>query len=392
MASQVEGLNPEVLRWARERMGLSIAQLAQELGKAEDQVAGWENGIGAPTYNQLETLAYVVLKRPLAVFFFPTPPDEPQVRQSFRTLPDSVISDLSADTRFAIRLAKSMQLRLSELNSARNPNDRLIFRERKIGLGTDAKSSAQAIRTYLGVSLANQIAWGSTRTAFEAWRNAIQDRGIYIFKRSFKQKDFFGFCLTDAEFPVIFVNNSTAHSRQIFSLAHELAHILINENSTTQNATAIPEELVGDAFHTEIFCNAFAGELLVPADDFDRHYDATLATTELCDKLSKRYWVSREVIARKLLDRGVIRESTYRALSAQWSEEYNEQAAREKESGGGGNYFATQATYLGRKYLQLAFGQYHAGRISIAELADHLSVRAKNVAGLEPYALARGSR
>ncbi|WP_320338988.1 helix-turn-helix domain-containing protein [Burkholderia cenocepacia] len=66
----VEGVQPEVLRWARETVGLSIDEVATMLRAAPSEVADWETGAGAPTYAQLEKLAYQVFKRPLAVFFF----------------------------------------------------------------------------------------------------------------------------------------------------------------------------------------------------------------------------------------------------------------------------------------------------------------------------------
>ena len=373
-----------MLRWAREQMGISLAEVAHHFGRPDAIISAWEDGSQAPTYAQLEQLAYSLYKRPVAIFFFSEPPDEPVVRKSFRTLPDSAIEEMLADTRLALRRASAMQINLSELHQGRNPSRRIIFRSVKIDTTTTARSAAEMTRQFLGISLSDQIQWGSAKVALDVWRDAVQECGIYVFKRSFRQEDFFGFCLMDEEFPIIYLNNSAAHSRQVFTLVHELAHVILNVNSTTQPATLWPDKLVGDAKATEVFCNEFASELIVPVGDFTNQFDANISTEDLCAKLAKRYSVSREVIARKLLNQEKISKHKYESLALRWTEEFEEQKKRQKESGGG-DYYATHATYLGRKYLQLAFSYYYSGRITTAELASYLSVKARNVSGLEKF-------
>src|SRR5580765_6314911 len=128
MAS-VSGLNPAMLVWARERSGQTIEEVASALGKDVSIVRGWETGNGAPTYVQLEKLAYSIFRRPLALFFFPMPPAEPEPEQSFRTLPEFEVEELSPETRFRIRQARAMQLSFAELAGPSNPAPRQILRD-----------------------------------------------------------------------------------------------------------------------------------------------------------------------------------------------------------------------------------------------------------------------
>src|SRR5438128_1859509 len=123
------GVNPKVLQWARERAGYSLDDVAEKLKKSTDVIEAWETGDQAPTYGQLETLAYTLYKRPIALFFFPEPPSEPEPNRSFRTLPASEIRSLAPDTRHAIRQAQAMQISLMELGLGANPSERLIFRD-----------------------------------------------------------------------------------------------------------------------------------------------------------------------------------------------------------------------------------------------------------------------
>jgi Zn-dependent peptidase ImmA (M78 family) len=74
--------------------------------------------------------------------------------------------------------------------------------------------------------------------------------------------------LYDDEFPLIYINNSTAFARQVFTLFQELAHILLHINGITQLNDAYVDRLVGNNRQIEVFCNRFAAEVLIPTDHF----------------------------------------------------------------------------------------------------------------------------
>lgn len=117
-------INPVILRWARETGGFDIDDVVGKLKRKRitcETVASWEEGTASPTYAQLEQLAYEVYKRPLALFFFPEPPEEETPKQSFRTLPEAEISRMEPRLRYLIRQARVMQINLAELNDDVNP-------------------------------------------------------------------------------------------------------------------------------------------------------------------------------------------------------------------------------------------------------------------------------
>src|SRR3990172_5879381 len=153
MPGSVAGIQPEILRWARESQGYSIEEVARRLERDPADIVSWEAGDTTPTYAQLEDLAYRLYKRPLAVFFLPAPPAEPNLKQEFRTLPDFEIDQLSADTRYQLRLARAFQVSLQELNDGTNPAERQIFRDVELSPALSAHEAAEAIRDYLGISL-----------------------------------------------------------------------------------------------------------------------------------------------------------------------------------------------------------------------------------------------
>jgi transcriptional regulator with XRE-family HTH domain len=198
MREPVTGVNPQILVWARQRSGRSVDQVAKTLGQKSDVIESWEAGVSAPTYTQLEALAYKVYKRPLALFFFPEPPDEPDPEHSFRTLPEFEIEELNPDTRFHIRDAHALQLALGELNQGKNPAPGKIFRDLRAGGSLAAEEIAAQVRSYLGIDLRTQkTSWRRADDALKGWRRAIEEKGVFVFKSSLQQRDVSGFCLYD---------------------------------------------------------------------------------------------------------------------------------------------------------------------------------------------------
>ncbi len=228
--SGISSIKPEILRWARKTAGLSIVEVSTRLKRTEQEIASWEEGLSAPTYSQLEKLAYLVYKRPLAIFFLPAPPEESIPRKEFRTLPDFDFGQLAPDTYFHIRHAHAYQLVLKKLYGNNNNAKKHIWSDFQIDLSVNTQKQAVLIRQYLEIPLEKQIAWRDEDAALKHWRQVIEDAGVFVFKASFKQKDISGICLKDEQFPIIYLNNSTTKTRQIFSLLHELSHILLNVN------------------------------------------------------------------------------------------------------------------------------------------------------------------
>lgn len=378
------GIVPAVLRWARERAGYSVEDVARRMKKDSSDIDAWEMGADAPTYVQLETLAYDIYKRPLAIFFFPEPPQEEQPQRCFRSLPEEDIATLEPDTLYALREARARQLDLMELTSGVNPAERKIFDDVQFFYQDDAPVDVAAqVREYLGVTVEEQAEWGAYDGALKEWRRRVQDAGVWVFKRSFRQSDVAGFCYVHDELPIVYLNNSQPKGRQIFTLFHELAHVLLGfDHIERSDITHYLRFLEGEDHRKEVACNRFANEFLVPTDDFVRHAAAWQRDDESLGRLSERYFVSREVILRKYRDRGWVDSSFYRDTVERWRSEG--EGTENRPSGRGGNFYHTKATYLGEKYLELAFKGYYRGSYGLEELASYLDVKANQVIGLEP--------
>jgi Zn-dependent peptidase ImmA (M78 family) len=382
-------VNPVMLGWARQCSGLSLEDVAAHLNKRPEDVEAWERGDTAPTYVQLETLAYKVYKRPLAMFFFPAPPEEEDIIESFRTLPVSEQRRIPPRLRYLLRKAQVLQLNLTELYDGTNPAERHVVRDLDFPPDVSAYSMAQQVREYLGVSLEMQISWDNADEALRQWREAIEVHGVFVFKDSFRPPGrsrsdvgdslFSGFCLYDIEFPIVYVNNNKSKTRQIFTLFHELAHILMRTGGVDTRLDDYINDLAGNSRQIEILCNRFAGEFLVPSVDFERRTAGVEVGSEAISELAHLYGVSREVILRRFLDNGRVNQSYYEQMVDLWA------ALPRRTAGSGGDYYRTKGAYLGKRYVEKVIGQLHRNQITLEEAADYLYENAKNVPGIEEW-------
>jgi Zn-dependent peptidase ImmA (M78 family) len=379
-------LNPETLRWARESANIMIDEVADRMGKESDVIEAWENGTGSPTYVQLEKLAYEVYKRPMAVFFFPQPPEEVTPQRSFRTLPESELERLPAAFLRIFRQAQAMQMNLEELNDGVNPAGRKVFRDFSLAAGDNAPRVAGELRAYLGVSLESQVAWKDHDVALKQWRRTLEENGVFVFKEAFRCDDVSGFCLYDPEFPIIYVNDSMSRARQIFTLFHELTHLLLKTGGIDKTTDAFLTRMRGANKRKEVLCNRVASEFLVPGSDFRAHIRNVGVEDKSVETLAGRYKVSREVILRRCLDMQLVGQDYYERKAVEWAKE----ARRARRGTSGGNYYNKAVSYLGETYLSLVFKKHYQNRFSREQLADYLTVKVRNIPSLESAFLGRG--
>lgn len=383
----VSGIQPAVLKWARLSLGLSVSDVAFKLKREEAEIEEWELGTKAPTYPQLEKLAYDIYKRPLAVFFLPAPPQETTPAKEFRTLPDEDLQQLLPDTHLHIRRAHAFQLALSELFDGQSPAAQLIWNNIKLQPENAITLQAERIRHTLGISLNDQIKWKDDDLALKQWRIAVENTGIFVFKDSFKQKVISGFCLSHHSFPIVYLNNSTTKTRQIFSLMHELSHLLLSVNGISKFDKSYINHLSQNEKTIEQFCNAMSAEILIPIADFNEQTKC-LEDIEHLDEgvfaeLARRYGVSREAILRRFFDQGRVGQRCYEAKSEYWK--------GQQKRGGRGNYYATQNTYLSERFAKEVVTRYYRRQLSVEQASDLLGIKPKNFSGLEQRIMQGGA-
>ena len=365
-------ITSKVLFWARDTSGFSQAEIAEKFkrkGVTPETIAAWEAGLQQPTYAQLSQLAEYY-KRPIALFFFPNPPQENTIEEDFRHLPSNTAKEIPPTIRHLVRKAKARQIDLEELYSGVSHKPRvtdLKAKEEEI-----QEALVKRIRAQIGVSISDQTEWRNYDEAFKGWRTAVEKLGVWVFKEAFNDDNYCGFCIYHKQFPIIYINNSEPPQRQIFTLFHELGHLLRGKAGIGfRSAPKQPEKYQRE----EVFCNAFAGVFLVPESEL-KHF-SSLPNDEKIEEIARHYKVSYEVILRRFLFKNFISETGYNQKIE------TRKSPSKSGNTSGGNYYNNQQAYLGRKYMELVFRKFHQQQIDRQQLADYLDVKVGYVTALE---------
>jgi len=368
-------INKNILIWARESAGFSQEELLRKFPKYVD----WEKGITNPTYSQLEQLAGK-FHRPLAIFFFPDLPEEQSIEKSLRAIRNEDVETLSPSVRFLFRKAKAFQIYLKELYKGE-----LHEQTQKIqwlSLRSHHKpilELANYARECLGVTINDQIAWSDSDEALNKWREILAKKGVYIFKEAFKNDNISGFCVYDSYFPIIFINNSLPKNRQIFTIFHELGHLLFEESYLDVFDNPFWRLEYENQEHIEVKCNSFAGHFLIPDSEINKNTIVGVDIDNKIEYFASHYKVSKEVILRKFLNAKYIDNDYYLNKINEW---YGKSKKEEKKSSGG-NYYNTKLAYLGDTYLATVFSKYYQGKISVEKASEYLDVKIRSFNGIE---------
>lgn len=364
-------INPHILTWARESAGYSVEHEMVKFSKIED----WEKGVSSPTYPQLEKLAEHY-KRPIAVFLFPQVPNEAPIEQSLRAISSNELTHLSPKVRFLFRKAQTFQIYLKELYGETHHEQMVKVSWLKQNTA-NISDLANKVRHFLAVSIEDQKKFESDDVALESWRNALANNGVYVFKEAFDDEKVSGFCVYDETFPIIYLNNSTSKTRQIFTLFHELAHLLLKQTFLdvydSEEYWSLDKESISN---TEWNCDKFAANFLVPDLDIKAQIKYKTIDAKQIQTLANMYRVSRHVILRKLWDIKTIKRQEYFSYLHELKLGHHHKSTSAKKSQG--NYYNTKFSYLGKPYFALVFKKYYRNEITEMKAAEYLDVKVKS--------------
>lgn len=297
-------VEPNVLIWARESIGMSIDAVAKKIkGLTVNTVKEWEKKDGdvKPTFAQIEKLSKVY-RRPLSAFLLSAPPKESPFPKDFRTFPTEEKQLLKPKTYLAIRKARRFQYSATELIQELGEETKKL--SIKANLSDNPETLAEKVRVQFGIKGFPRLTPMTKEAALGEWIELLEDNGILVFQISITMnKEIKGFSLINEDVPAIVLRRSDETSAKIFTLFHELAHLLLREGG-------ICDLEESDISH-EKFCNHFAGAFLVPKDKLLNHsiVKTNVETREWPENflrdIARDFNVSREVILRRLLILGL---------------------------------------------------------------------------------------
>ena len=356
-------VQPALLAWAIDRAGLSVNLLR---GESVKDVRRWLTGEKEPTLKQLQDFAKKV-HVPIGYLFLDTPPVERIPVPDYRTFDDNR----------PVRLSPNLIDTLHDVQRRQNwMRDYLI----EIGMdslpfvgslkGWHCTEAAERIRQDLNLCIDWMFHCPDLETARRFLRNTIDNKGILISitgivglntSRTLDPEEFCGFTLPDDYVPALFVNNNIAETSQMFTIAHELAHIWIGGGGVFNQSNFDLSDREG-----EKICNQIAAEFLVPKELFKNKWEKSYKEPQMFGSLAKDFKVSPIVIARRALDLNLINEDEFfKFLGSQkkdWSRDKNKKSREQ-----GGNPYRNYRVRLGKKFSEAIISATRSGFLSYCD-------------------------
>ncbi len=349
-----------ILHWALERSARTTDDLKGKFPK----IGQWLSGEVQPTLAQLEKFAKAT-HTPFGFLFLNKPPEEEPPISCFRTVGDTPSYRPSTDLLDTIYLMERRQWWMRDYLIDQG-HDPLPF-VGSAATGDEIKATAEKIREILGFDLQ----WAKTQPTWKAALDMLRKRmgqaGILVFSngvvgnnthRKLDVSEFRGFVLVDEYAPLVFVNNTDGKAAQMFTLAHELAHVFYGSSAAFDLRQMQPAD-----DPTEQTCNRVAAEFLVPEDALRQVWPDVRDSREPFQALAQHFKVSAIVAARRVLDMELIRRSDFFEFYQKWKNERMNAATPAT----GGDFYNTQNSRLDYRFSSSVIREVKSGRMSYIE-------------------------
>lgn len=326
------------------------------------RLLAWEQGQLHPTLRQLEDFAKAT-HAPIGYFFLPAPPIERMPIPDFRTVGGRHVARPSPDLLDTIHLSQQRQEWYREF--ARSIGDRPLAAVGSVSVTTDTRLAATQIREAIGFDLEERRQIPTWTDALRRFIELADAAGVMVMvsgvvgsnnRRKLDPEEFRGFALADGLAPLVFLNGSDSKAAQMFTLAHELAHIWLGESGVSDaQPSEVPDHRV------ERWCNEAAAELLVPLELFQNEYDRNADVRKEMNRLARRFKVSTLVILRRMRDAGL--------NDARFREVYDDEVERLRAlpAGSGGNFYLTLGARASKRFARALVVSTLEGRSSFTE-------------------------
>ncbi len=360
-------VKPELIQWALDRSGKYPDMLAKKLPK----IGEWLAGEVSPTLKQLETFARATYT-PIGFLFLPQPPDEQVPIPDFRTMAAESFDRPSPDLLDTIYICQQRQEWYRDFERSMGGEPLPLVGSAQ--LTDDVIQTAALMRKALGFNIEERK---KMRTWADALRRFVEQAdllGVMVMvsgvvgsntHRKLDPREFRGFALSDKLAPLVFINGADTKSAQMFTLAHELAHVWLGETAVSD-----AEAVRTSNNRVERWCNRVAAEFLVPLDAISSVYDGDNDLSDEMDKLARQFKVSTLVILRRIHDvGGLTRDELWDAYQREL------QRLLVVSKGGGGDFYRTQPVRVSKRFARALYVSTFEGHTSFTEAFRMLGLK-----------------
>jgi len=362
-------INPELLNWALVRAELHADGLFKQFPKIND----WLLGETMPTMKQLEKFAQKT-HTAIGYFFLPEPPVETLPVPDFRSMTHARLDQPSPDLLDTLYLCQQRQEWYRDYHRLHR-EEPLAF-VGTVRLTDDVVETAATMRQTMDFDLEERRQCSTWTEALRRFIDQAEALGVLVMvsgivgsntHRKLDPEEFRGFALADELAPLIFINGSDSKAAQMFTLAHELAHIWLGESGVSDaQAAMLPDE------QTERWCNAVAAELLVPLEMVRELYQANASLQDEMQRLARQFKVSTLVVLRRLYDAGVMDEVT---LWENYREELTRLRGLERRGTGGGDFYNTLGARVSKRFVRALVSSTLEGQTLFQDAFQMLGIR-----------------
>jgi Zn-dependent peptidase ImmA (M78 family) len=360
-------VKPEMLRWASNRSRILDVELAMRF----PQLESWEQGVKQPTLKQLEAFAKAT-HSPIGFFFLPEPPVERVPIPDLRTRGNQPLDTPSPDLLDTLYQCQQRQEWYREFAQwvKEAPRDFVG----SMNLKDNVVEVSARMRQTLHIEIEERRALPTWTDALRRLIEQADAAGILVMvsgvvgsdnRRKLNPDEFRGLALADRFAPLVFVNGADTKAAQMFTLAHELAHIWLGETalSNLDMATSATHEI-------ERFCDRVAAELLVPLETIAKEFDRNASFEAETERLARFFKVSPLVILRRLFDAKKISRDDYWVAYRAKVELLTQLAG-----GGGGNFYRTLGARTSKRFSRAVVVSALEGRSPFTEAFRLLGFR-----------------
>ncbi|MCE2489985.1 MAG: ImmA/IrrE family metallo-endopeptidase, partial [Anaerolineae bacterium] len=216
-------------------------------------------------------------------------------------------------------------------------------------------------------------------------RSAVEELNVLVFQTGFFNRnsvpvnEMRGVALDFDQLPIIIMNSKDSVSARIFTIMHELGHLILRQSGLSNFRNF--QELNDD----ELFCNEFAGELLVPSTflleepEVKGHFDKRWDENEL-KGLADQYNVSKAVILRRLLQNNRTTKTFYLETLAKWRRNWEDSQDQPLSISGGGPKFHTKFVRChGNRFVSSVLAAYDRDVIHSGQLSEYLGSKLNHI-------------
>jgi Zn-dependent peptidase ImmA (M78 family) len=361
-------VNHEVLIWARISLALSRTQVSERSGISARRLTQLEEGEKPPTIDDLKTLSKTY-KRTIATLLLSNPPVEKPFPHDRRTVDSQDLNVLHEKTVMAVRKARALAQSYIELRQE------MVVEIPKLtffaSIKENPKEQATKLRKLLNLDEIREL--NNPNQILEAYIEKVESLGIAIFQLSLTQDRLRGFSIIDEVIPVIGIKRGAeTPTGKIFTLFHELGHIILNEGGLCDLSENTNIEI-------EKWCNAFSAEVLIPTPELlqmqtvvehSHRGEKTWAKMDLVI-LGSHFHVGPLAILRSLLENNLTTPDFYKEKHKAWNKPSFGRAKKPE----GRNIAKETIKEKGRTFISLAFSAYDQNRIDLKDLSDFLGIK-----------------